>query len=65
MKRDDPVIGERDFTDGVRRPVHQSADGRQYVLDEGQMPVYGVWVLRAVEDDGPCIPQANGHRPRG
>jgi len=38
------TIGERDFTDGTRRPVFLDADGRQFVSDEGQ-PVFGVWLL--------------------
>ena len=41
----DPIIGHRIFTDGVERAVHLSAERGQYVLDEGGMPVYGVWLL--------------------
>jgi hypothetical protein len=61
MKRNDSVIGERDFTDGVRRPVHQSDDGRQYVLDRGKLPVFGMWLSPLGGDEVP-IPHANGHR---
>jgi hypothetical protein len=32
------------FTDGAVPPVHEDADGRQYVEEEGER-VYGVWVL--------------------
>jgi hypothetical protein len=63
MKRDDPVIGERDFTDGVRRSVHQSADGRQYVLDESRTPDFGVWILTG-EREALVANKANGRRPR-
>jgi hypothetical protein len=27
----------------VSRPVYRSADGRQFVLDDGGESVYGVW----------------------
>lgn len=49
------LIGERDFVDRVRRAVHQDADGRQYVYDDGQR-VYGLWILTPeAEAAAPCI----------
>lgn len=41
-------IGDRDFVDGIRRPVYLDDDGRQYVLDDGQR-VYGVWLTPVME----------------
>jgi hypothetical protein len=39
----DRPIGRRLFTDGAERPVFEDANGRQYVLDDGE-PVEGVWL---------------------
>jgi hypothetical protein len=38
------VIGEREFTDGVVRPVYEDNKG-QYVLDADGEMVRGVWLL--------------------
>jgi hypothetical protein len=41
----DPVIAQVDFVDGIRRPVFEQLDGRQYVLsDEGER-LFGVWFI--------------------
>jgi hypothetical protein len=48
-------IGDRDFVDGIRRPVYLDDDGRQYVYDDGQR-VYGVWLPPVMEPaDEPII----------
>jgi len=41
----DPIIGYRLFLDGTRRPIFEQLDGRQYVLDDDDERVYGVWTL--------------------
>jgi hypothetical protein len=38
------TIGCVRFTDGVSRPVFRDPAGRQYVLDERGLPVFGVWL---------------------
>lgn len=35
---------ERQFSDCTTRPVCHNDNGRQYVLDDGGEPVYGVWL---------------------
>jgi hypothetical protein len=48
----DPVIAHVDFVDGVRRPVYEQLDGRQYVLlDEDGERVHGVWFLPPYASD--------------
>jgi hypothetical protein len=37
----DRVIGSRVSPDGIERPVHEDAVGRQYVVGPGGEPVYG------------------------
>jgi hypothetical protein len=49
-----PPIAEVIFTDGRERPVYEGADGRQYVLDDGE-PVYGVWFIPRDEADTPVV----------
>jgi hypothetical protein len=44
-----------EFTDGLRRPVFEEPDGRQYVLDDDGEPVYGVWFIPREECDLPVI----------
>jgi hypothetical protein len=41
-------LGERLFTDGIKCPVFEAPDGRQYVEDAGER-VYGTWLLPADE----------------
>jgi hypothetical protein len=41
---DTRVIGEREFTDGIVRHVHEDDQG-QYVLDADGEIVRGVWLL--------------------
>jgi hypothetical protein len=36
------IIGEREFTDGVTRPVFEDDEGQQYVLDDDGVPVRGL-----------------------
>ena len=40
----DPTIGSSRFIDGVERPVFLDCDGRQYLLNDDQKPVYGEWI---------------------
>jgi hypothetical protein len=40
----DPIIGNREFTDGAMRPIFD--DGRrQYVIDDEGFPVYEAWLI--------------------
>jgi hypothetical protein len=39
------VIGAREMTDGTTRQVLEEEDGRQFILDDDGLPVYGVWLL--------------------
>jgi hypothetical protein len=38
------IIGEREFTDGVTRPVFEDDEGQQYVLDDDAVAVCGLWL---------------------
>jgi hypothetical protein len=50
----DGHVADVEYTDGVWRPVHQDAQGRQYVIDGTGAPVLGVWVIP--EDQArPCV----------
>lgn len=51
----DSIIAYIWFADGVKRPVYQSADGRQYVVDDEGEKVYGVWYIPPEERTGPDI----------
>jgi len=42
-------------SDGVKRPVYQQMDGRQYWLDDDGEPVYGVWFIPPDEADVPVV----------
>lgn len=37
-------LGNRPFTRGTTRPVYRCDGGRQYVIDDDDAPVYGVWL---------------------
>jgi hypothetical protein len=50
----DPIIGHVPFTDGFERAVHQTSDGRMYVIDGVGLRVFGVWVLGG--DAGDAMP---------
>ena len=50
----DGHVADVEFTDGVWRPVHQDAQGRQYVLDATGEPVFGVWFI-AEDEPRPCL----------
>ena len=52
----DNCIGMRQFTDGRERPVFEDFRGRQYVFDEDDNRVYGIWIVSR-EDfcDSPVI----------
>ena len=48
------------FVDGVKRPIFEEPNGRQYVIDDDGEPVYGVWyvppeVLAEMFGDRPVI----------
>jgi hypothetical protein len=49
------VLGGRQFTDGAVRRVFAETDGRQFVLDDDDDRVFGVWLsLEEIEPD-PCV----------
>jgi hypothetical protein len=54
----DPVIGRRLFTDGIERDVYLAPDGRQYVLDDHDLPAFGVW-----QPDNEGEPRSPGTAP--
>jgi hypothetical protein len=56
---DEPVIGPRLSADGVGRPAHEDAAGRQYVLGPEGGPVYGQWLMA---NDEPVVIE-EGRRP--
>jgi hypothetical protein len=39
------AIGRVQFTDGVERDVHQGDDGRQFVVDNAGLRVFGAWLV--------------------
>lgn len=49
----DILIGYIFSTDGIKRPIFEQLDGRQYVHDDDGEPVFGVWM---VSEDGPDLP---------
>jgi hypothetical protein len=50
----DPIIGERYYTDGTRRPVYWDARG-QYVIDDDGKRAYGVWIFPDQEPEQPIV----------
>jgi hypothetical protein len=44
-RTDDTVIGKCRFLDGADRDVYQTPEGRQYVYDECDLRVHGIWIL--------------------
>ena len=44
-----------DLADGSERPVFQDDDGRQYILDDDDLPVFGVWFVAGEDCDQPVI----------
>jgi hypothetical protein len=55
----DRFIGPCLSADGVGRPVHEDAAGRQYALSPDDEPVYGQWLTPA---DEPVVVE-EGQRP--
>jgi hypothetical protein len=52
------VIGQRQFTDGVTRPVYEDERG-QYIVEDGER-IDGVWLTpEAEEADVPLILDVN------
>ncbi len=47
-------IAQVKFVDGVVRPVFEE-NGRQYVIDDDGLPVYGVWYLPADDCEEPIV----------
>jgi hypothetical protein len=41
----DPIVCRTLFLGEIWRDVYEQPDGRQYVLDEDDEPVYGVWYI--------------------
>lgn len=50
----DPIIGERDFVDGVRRPVYRDDQG-QYVFGDNGEKLRGWW-LKLTEMEWEAVP---------
>jgi hypothetical protein len=50
----DVLIAHIPFTDGVGRDVFEDSTGRQYVVNEHNERVYGMWAV--VEEDFPALP---------
>jgi hypothetical protein len=48
----EPVIGRNLFTDGAERPVYEDADGQQYVVNDDEDRVEGVWLMRRLWSQG-------------
>jgi hypothetical protein len=38
-------VANTEFVDGVTRPVFETPDGRQYVVDDDGELVFGVWYM--------------------
>jgi hypothetical protein len=38
-------IGQPRFTDGPTRPVYRDSDGRQFVFDDAENGLAGVWIF--------------------
>lgn len=53
MEAEASIIAYVWFTDGVKRPVYQEPDGRQFVIDGDGDKVYGVWYIPEEERIGP------------
>ncbi len=47
----DRYICDTKLTDGVWRPVYETPEGRQYVVDDNVKPVFGVWYIPREERD--------------
>jgi hypothetical protein len=54
----DPVIGHCKFADGAMRPIYDDGK-RQYVIDDDEYSVYGVWLIPEEEPDLPLIVRAD------
>jgi hypothetical protein len=39
----DPIVARALFVGGIWRDVYEQPDGRQYVLDDDDEPIYGIW----------------------
>ncbi len=59
MKAKKYKIGTREFVGGIVRDVYEDADGRQFVYDDDEEPVYGVWLLV----DEPTSIKSEGVKP--
>jgi hypothetical protein len=59
----DQHIADVEFTDGVWRAVYQDLGGRQYVIDGGGEPVYGVWCIPEDEPQPSVIVDRAGNQP--
>ena len=49
------AIAYIEFADGKLRPVFETSEGRQYIIDEKGRKVFGVWFMRPEECDQPVI----------
>jgi hypothetical protein len=50
----DEQVCQTEFVDGSMRPVYETPEHRQYVLDDDGEPVYGVWFIPP-DVDSPVI----------
>jgi hypothetical protein len=60
----DRHVADTEFVDGVWRPVYETPEGRQYVIDPDGEEVFGVWYIpreECLRVDQPTIIEA---RPR-
>lgn len=51
---ENPILGHRAFVGGLVLPVYLDRRGRQYVVDDDGMPLYGLWLYK-VGDDEPLV----------
>ena len=51
----DFVVAYTRFTDGQRRPVYETPDQRQYVIDDDGQRVWGVWFIPRDAADVPAV----------
>ncbi|MEI7687982.1 MAG: hypothetical protein WCL32_23490 [Planctomycetota bacterium] len=57
------ILGVRHFTDGSVRTVYLDVEGRQYVCDENERRVYGVWLDPEKAEPDQCVVISSGDTP--
>jgi PBCV-specific basic adaptor domain len=48
-------VASTEFAGGAMRPVYQTPEGRQYVIDDNGQRVYGVWYWPREDHDTPAV----------